>query len=44
MLFHEVVRYGVLLVDVWADINVFFAGDAAGVLLGVGGVVSESAL
>ena len=44
MLFHEVVRYGVQLVDVGADINEIFAGDAAGVLLGVVGVVAESAL
>ena len=44
VLFHEVARYGVQLVDVWADINEIFAGDAAGVLLGVVGVVAESAL
>ena len=44
MLFHEVVCYGVQLADVRADINEILAGDAAGVLLGVVGVVAESAL
>ena len=44
MLFHEVIRYGVQLVDVWADVDEIFAGVAAGVLVGVVGVVAERAI
>jgi hypothetical protein len=44
VLFHEVIRYGVQLVDVWADVDEIFASNAAGVLLGVVGVVAEGAL
>jgi hypothetical protein len=44
VLFHEVARDGVQLVNVWADVNEIIAGDAAGVVLGVVGIVSERAL